>query len=91
MPTKGKPIIPESYQMVLVADNATNGDVIKAMFPDAEVTDHFISGTIGKIIYVRLVEYQEMRVQEDWWNALYKGGCKVGRENILEKTSADPC
>ncbi len=51
----------------------TNGDVIKALFPDAKITDHFELGTpIGNIIYIRLCKYQEMRVQQDWWNAPYR-------------------
>ena len=51
----------------------TNGDMIKAMFPSASETDHCIlDSPIGKIIYIRLEEYQEMRVQQEWWNAPYK-------------------
>ncbi len=51
----------------------TNGDVIKALFPDAKITDHFELGTpIGNIIYIRLCKYQEMRVQQDWWNAPFE-------------------
>lgn len=58
---------------VEIAGNATNGDMIKALFPSASVTDHFILGSpIGNIIYIRLEKHQEMRVQEDWWNAPYK-------------------
>ena len=51
----------------------TNGDMIKALYPTAEITDHFELGTpIGNIIYIRLDRYQEMRVQQDWWNSPYK-------------------
>lgn len=52
-------------------EGATNGDMIRAIFPSASETDHFNS-PIGNIIYIRLEEYQEMRVQQDWWNAPYK-------------------
>lgn len=56
-----------------IAGNLTNGDVIKALFPNASETDHFIlDSPIGDIIYIRLRKYQEMRVQQDWWNAPYK-------------------
>ena len=59
--------------VVLIKSGATNGDVIKAMFPNAKITDHFELGTpIGNIIYIRLCKYQEMRVQQEWWNAPYK-------------------
>ena len=56
-------------------DNCTNGDMIKALFPNACITDHFEGNApIGDIIYIRLDKYQEMRVQEDWWNAPYERG-----------------
>ena len=75
MPTKGKPIIPESYQMVLVADNATNGDVIKAMFPDAEIEE--ISTSLNGIIVQIIVRVDREVVLNctfklKWWNAPYK-------------------
>lgn len=76
----GKHIITETIKTIVTLDtielpeNPTNGDMIRAIFPDAEITDHFEMGTpIGNIIYVRLCKYQDMRVQQNWWNAPYKG------------------
>ena len=62
-----------------IPDNATNGDMIKALFPSASETDHFIlNSPIGNIIYIRLEEHQEMRVQQEWWDAPYKGEISGG-------------
>ena len=56
----------------LIPDNATNGDVIKAMFPDSvwhtneddEVYLDRIASNASKLAYVVF--------NLDWWNALYK-------------------
>ena len=59
-------------QIKIDKENPTNSDVIKAVFPDAYETDHFIlNSPLGNIVYIRLGKYQEMRVQEGWWNAPY--------------------
>lgn len=63
----------KSFDSSKVLSEMTNGEVIKALFPSASETDHFIlNSPIGNIIYIRLEKYQEMRVQQDWWNAPYK-------------------
>ena len=55
-----------------IPDNATNGDVIKAIFP---------SGKIWKSdSYICLLIYGQGDAQmfdEDWWNALYQKGGNV--------------
>lgn len=62
-------------QITIDKEKPTNGDVIKALFPDVHITDHFELATpIGNVIYVRLNKHQEMRVQQKWWDAPYKGG-----------------
>ena len=62
----------KNVNVIFIPENATNGDMIKALYPTAEITDHFELGTpIGNIIYIRLDKYQEMRVQQDWWNTPY--------------------
>ena len=59
---------------VLLPDNATNGDLIKAMFPDIEIGDssameHVYTGIpFGEYIGANV---DAMR---DWWNAPYTGG-----------------
>lgn len=52
--------------------DVTNGDVIKAMFPDAEI---FIDETFKNCKYV-LVWFKDSKVSHDfnwnWWNSPYK-------------------
>ena len=49
-------------------DNATNGDVIKAMFPNTTVKD-FCTG----IKDVSIEPHHDQCFSESWWNAPYKG------------------
>ena len=51
--------------------NATNGDMIKAMFPNAWKSD-FIDIANHSTLYVD--DKHELEVDIDWWNAPYKGG-----------------
>ena len=53
-----------------IPDNATNGDVIKAMFPN---------GTTAKFVtFMRFIDGEHyFNCSEDWWNAPYQKG---GRE-----------
>ena len=66
---RGKPL-PEKWRliaddelekMIVVRKNATNGDVIKAMFPNREVFDGYA-----------VVYYDHIRVDKLFWNAPYK-------------------
>jgi hypothetical protein len=50
---------------MLIPDNATNGDVIKALFPDAG-QPHFYGVKNGCF-------------DADWWNAPYKAGKRGGK------------
>ena len=52
-----------------IPDNATNGDVIKAMFPNAKI-EH--QGGIIRFI----VDCWSFQIAEDWWNAPYQKGGK---------------
>ena len=56
-----------------IPDNATNGDVIKAFYPDAVVG----SNNLGKVIFLRpnATVVIEDRMS-DWWNAPYQKGGK---------------
>lgn len=49
-----------------IPDNATNGDVIKTMFPNTSLH-------ISERLHIVWVRYEEMF---DWWNAPYQKGCK---------------
>ena len=50
-------------------DNATNGDVLKVMFPNAENirTDNGLPLNF-------ILEFELHRNYKDWWNAPYKAG-----------------
>ena len=52
-----------------IPDNATNGDVIKAMFPN---------GTTAKFAtFMRFIDGEHyFNCSEDWWNAPYQKGGK---------------
>ena len=62
-----------------IPDNATNGDVIKAMFPDAGI--RFLTTLTG--IHTVAVDFKENILDQsycvytfnlDWWNAPYQKG-----------------
>lgn len=52
-----------------IPDNATNGDVIKAMFPNAW-RSNYIDSDNKCTLYI---DDYELEVDIDWWNAPYKG------------------
>ena len=57
----------------IIPDNATNGDMVKAMFPNAtfmigEEKDE--QGT--KNLYVYTDDFEGFAVDLDWWNSPYK-------------------
>ena len=52
---------------IIIPDNATNGDVIRALFPNDDINPSTITSIIHKIPFGRN-EYCS-----DWWNAPYKG------------------
>ena len=54
-----------------IPDNATNGDVIKAIFPNADIEIHNI--TVYVIFDMRS---NVIPFDLDWWNALYQKGGK---------------
>ena len=58
-----------SGKSVILPDNATNGDVIKAVFPNAENirTDNGLPLNF-------ILEFELHRNYKDWWNAPYKAG-----------------
>ena len=63
---------------VVLPDNATNGDMIKAMFPNVQVVDagiHRITVIFGDC---HNMMYRNS-YDEDWWNAPYQGGQEDGK------------
>ena len=59
----------ESGKFVVVPDNATNGEVIKAVFPNIIVEYGY-----GLAIGVDFGVGGERDLSRDWWNAPYKRG-----------------
>lgn len=58
---------------VPIPDNATNGDIIKALFPKAEIHDWYVE---NDYIDIYGVDYEALTVCRKWWNAPYKKGDK---------------
>lgn len=57
--------------IVLIKNGATNGDIIKVIFPNADIEIHNIT------VYVMFNTYSNViSFDLDWWNALYKKGGK---------------
>lgn len=58
-----------------IPDNATNGDVIKAMFPNTEVDDYdYGKDPVIDVYGIDDTEYITLR--KAWWNASYQKGGK---------------
>lgn len=60
-----------------LSDNPTNGDMIKAMFPNAII--EIMKSCVEKNMVCVTWGFKEIpsyynRFYEDWWNAPYKGG-----------------
>lgn len=55
-----------------IPKDATNGDVIKAMFPNASIYEGHGYGYVYSDV-VRISENYMMTYDIDWWNAKYKG------------------
>ena len=60
---------------IVIPDNATNGDIIKVMFPNIEAKA--IKTSTGGYIEVKYLdttdECDATAFRKDWWNASYKG------------------
>ena len=58
-----------------IPDNATNGDVIKAVFPNTEVDDYdYGKDPVIDVYGIDDTEYITLR--KAWWNAPYQKGGK---------------
>ena len=64
-----------------IPDNATNGDVIKAMFPNIQISDSEVMKNVYTgIPYGELIG-ANIDCMRDWWNAPYqKDGIKYNAE-----------
>ena len=53
--------------IVLIKNGATNGDVIKVMFPNVDIEIHNITVYVMFDMYSNVISFDL-----DWWNALYE-------------------
>ena len=61
-----------TVQAIPIPDNATNGDVIQAVFPDIEISDgKGLSKVYTGIPYGELIG-ANIDCMRDWWNKPYK-------------------
>ena len=58
----------KQYGIVKIPNNATNGDVIKAMFPNCNFHEYYS-------VYKDFFDNQcQLEAKWDWWNAQYERG-----------------
>jgi len=64
------------HNAIIIPKNATNGDMIKAMFPDAEVVEvKYFDGIVShyQVNFGKINGNQNIvNFKSDWWNAPYK-------------------
>lgn len=78
------------HNAIIVPENVTNGDVIKAMFPDAEIKE--IMGSFDKDKLLGYRTWLGGRSQDyflDWWNEPYNSEKTETLQNIIDKMRAD--
>ena len=63
--------------VILIPEGATNGDVIKAMFPNCEQKENIHNGYFEMYFDGDFGNPSYMRVREYWWNAPYKKGGRI--------------
>ena len=57
------------HNAIIIPEGATNGDMIKAMFPKIEI----YTDVINEIVDIEICEdSSELRCSVEWWNAPYK-------------------
>jgi hypothetical protein len=58
---------------ICIPENATNGDMIKTMFPKCEQKEHINNNGYFEMYFDNdLKNADYMRVSKKWWNAPYK-------------------
>lgn len=58
----------EKVDFIVIPEGATNGDMIKAMFPDAEIEYHY---TFVRVI-IKTIGDNYVSFNYDVWNSLYR-------------------
>ena len=69
-PLSEKETVTKIANGVPISDNATNGDIIKAMFPDTKIEG--IEGLEGLQCVAVSIGLGTIYFALDWWNAPYK-------------------
>ena len=62
----------QAVDAIEIPEDATNGDMIKAMFPNCEQKEHMNNGYFEMYFDNDLRNASYMRVSKNWWNAPYK-------------------
>ena len=70
---------------IILPDNATNGDMIKAVFPNCKDWKAKLEDNDGEVYEVHFVQLPNSltvnKYEESWWNAPYKGGQDNNNDN----------
>ena len=66
-----------SINAVIIPDNATNGDMMKILFPDFEIRENKLSIAFWTLMSDGSYEYNSL--PKEWWNAPYKKGENKGQ------------
>jgi len=80
------PVTSQLHNAVIIPDDATNGDMIKAIFPYAVKRDYIESDMVMKdFVTIDFGQY-EMRVSCDWWYAPYRAekGHSMTKEEAIK-------
>lgn len=64
--------------VIPIPEGATNGDIIKAMFPNMNIQER---NNVSLDIKGQTIEFTGMALKE-WWNAPYKGVKNADKTNI---------
>jgi hypothetical protein len=60
-----------------IPEGATNGDMIKAMFPNIECR----KDELGNVFIISSAQLGYIALRESWWNTPYKGGCNLSEKS----------
>lgn len=61
-----------TVKSIIIPDNATNGDAIKAIFPDAQIDYHEKSDLVDEYVTVFLKDCDTCQdYSYDWWSEIY--------------------
>ncbi len=63
-----------TIEAIPIPRDATNGDMIKAMFPSCKQKEYMSNDYFEMYFDADLKNASYMRVSKDWWNAPYKKG-----------------